>query len=182
MVKVQFSEEMLFMLMEMKGKKFISFECENDKRFSRSYGNLRINVSDYAIELKNEEEERPFFEGTEEISGFSCEKDDPSKKFQLMVSTDTRVVPVDEVICSVDIVTDTINVNHGEYEIEFDEALIIQTESKLIMFSRDTWFSEVITISDHDDYDSVYPIASVIEDWNDYGEATVEVKRTRRPL
>ena len=182
MVKVQFSEEMLHMLMELKGKMLISFECENDERFSRSYGNLRINLSEYAIELTNEENERPFFDQTEEITGFSCKRVEPSTKFQLMVNTETKVVPVEETIKSVEIVTDVISVNHGVYEIVFDEALIIQTESKTIMFSRDTWFSEVITISEHGDYDSVYPISSVMEDWNDFGEAEVEVFRSRKTL
>ena len=41
------------------------------------------------------------------------------------------------------------------------------------------WFSEVIHISDNDDYDSTYPISSVIEDWKNDGDYEVDVKRTK---
>ena len=50
------------------------------------------------------------------------------------------------------------------------------------MFSKDVWFSEIINISDNDDYDSVYPIDSVIEHWNSEGDYEVAVKRTGRTI
>ena len=48
------------------------------------------------------------------------------------------------------------------------------------MFSKSIWFSELIHISDNDDYDSIYPIEKVIEDWNSDGDYKVNVKRTKR--
>ena len=71
---------------------------------------------------------------------------------------------------------------NGEYEIVFDTALIIKTESQTIMFSRDVWFSEVINISDNDDYDCVYPIDSVIEHWSNEGDYEVTVKRSKKSI
>ena len=50
------------------------------------------------------------------------------------------------------------------------------------MFSRDIWFSEVITINENDDYDAVYSIDKVVEAWSDDGENKVKVIRTSRKL
>ena len=64
----------------------------------------------------------------------------------------------------------------------FDQAIIIRTETKVIMFSRDIWFSEDITISEHDDYNSIFPISQVVDSWSDDGENKVNVIRTSRKL
>ena len=72
--------------------------------------------------------------------------------------------------------------NDGEYEISFDRAIIFRTDKKDIMFSRDIWFSEVITINENDDYDAVYSIDQVVEAWSDEGENKVNVIRTSRKL
>ena len=82
----------------------------------------------------------------------------------------------------IEIVNDSICINDGEFEISFDQAIIIRTESKLIMFSRDIWFSEDITISEHDDYNSIFPIYQVVDSWSDDGENKVNVIRTSRNL
>ena len=47
MIKLQFTQEMLELLKEMKNKTIISYEREKDDNFLRSYGNLRINLNDY---------------------------------------------------------------------------------------------------------------------------------------
>ena len=51
-----------------------------------------------------------------------------------------------------------------------------------LMFSRDIWFSEDITISEHDDYDSIFPISQVVDSWANDGENKVNVVRTSRKL
>ena len=50
------------------------------------------------------------------------------------------------------------------------------------MFSRDIWFSEDITISEHDDYNSIFPISQIVDSWSDDGENKVNVIRTSRKL
>ncbi|MBR1470885.1 MAG: hypothetical protein IJ600_13195 [Lachnospiraceae bacterium] len=54
--------------------------------------------------------------------------------------------------------------------------------SRYLKVARDTWFSEIITISDNDDYDQVFSIEDVKEAWSNDGENTVDVKRTRMNL
>lgn len=182
MVDARFTKEMIKNLSNMKGKTFISFECDEGHGFPRAYGNFRINLDDYSIDISNEIKGLPFFDAEEEIAVFSCEKVDSKKPYEPGVIGEIRTVYIEETIKSIEIITDEINVNNGEYEIIFDTAIIINTEYQTIMFSKDVWFSEVINITNNDDYDSVYPIDSVIEHWNNDGDYEVVVKRSRKSI
>ncbi|MBQ7120404.1 MAG: hypothetical protein IJO09_09335 [Oscillospiraceae bacterium] len=65
----------------------------------------------------------------------------------------------------------------------FDQALIFNFEDgSVLMFSRDVWFSEEISITWHDDYDELFSIEQLTETLNNEGEDQVEVTRTRRAL
>lgn len=182
MVIAKFTDEMINILSEIKGKRFISFECEEDDGFSRSFGNIRINFEDYSIELINDIEALPFYDSIEDIAVFSCKKVDSNVPFEPMAITETRIVPVDEVVKSIKVINDEIVVNDGEYSITIDEGLVIYTESQTYMFSKGIWFSEIINISSNDDINSIYPIESVINDWNNDGEDKVVVNRTEQTL
>ena len=50
------------------------------------------------------------------------------------------------------------------------------------MFSRDVCFSEVITISEKEDYNSVFPVSQAIDLWSNEGENEVNVVRTAKKL
>ena len=77
---------------------------------------------------------------------------------------------------------DSIYLNDGEFEISFDQAIIIKTETKTIMFSRSAWFSEDISIDEHDDYDSIYPVSDERELFENEDTNKVKITRTRRKL
>ena len=180
MAKKIFTKEMIEIISSMKGKTMVSYQCPQIDKWSRTYGFFRINMEDYAIEFSNEEKEIPFFDRTEEVAGFECKKVDLQKEYSLGVLIDN--VFVDEKVKTIEIITDKIKVEEEDYEITFDNALIFHTEHQTIMFSRDTWFSELINISDNDDFDSVFPIEKVIEEWNCDGDYKVSVKRTKRNI
>ena len=182
MIDARFSKDMITVLSNMKGKTFVSYECEKGYGLPTTYGNFRINLDDYSIDVFNEVESRPFFDTIEDIAIFSCKKVNSKTPYVPYVIAETKVVPIEENIKAVEIITDEINVNDGEYEITFDEALIIHTEYQTIMFSKGVWFSESITISQDGNYGKVYPVDKVIEDWNNDGEYKVEVKRTKELL
>ncbi len=180
MVYATFTEDMIRLLKELKGARFLSYECEDTN--GDAYGNLRINTDKMSVELTNIQQIMPFYTDEEEIACFACAKVDPEKKFKPYCITDTCKVDVGDKILGISIVSDEITMNDGEYEISFDRAVIITMEKRILMFSRDIWFSEVIDISEHDNYDLRYPITEVIEAWSNEGRDKVEVKRTRKEL
>ena len=61
-------------------------------------------------------------------------------------------------------------------------AVIIETENHKYIFSRGWFFSETIDISVDEEFDNIYPISKVVEDWADEGENKVNVVRTIKKL
>ncbi len=180
MVYMTLTKEMEDMLKSIINSTFISYE-RDDFGFS-AYGNLRINTDKTSIELTNLEKAVPFIKDEEEVAGFECQIVDKNTKFNPYCIIGSVEVKVDSLIKEIEIVNDFIYVNDGKYEISFDQAIIIKTETKTIMFSRDAWFSEDIVIYEHDDYDSVYPVSDERELFENEDMNKVKVTRTRRKL
>lgn len=182
MIDARFTDEMKHLLANMRGHEFVSYQCDKGNGFPRAYAKIRLRLDDCCIDLSNEVRGLPFFGETEEIAVFSCESAGFGSSFEPGVIGETRVEPLGGIVESVEIAADRISVNGGEYEIVFDMALIVRMEQRTVMFSKGVWFSEVIDISEGDDLDSIYPVESVKEHWNNFGDWKVEVKRTRQKL
>ena len=180
MVYMTLTKEMEDMLKSIINSTFISYE-RDDFGFS-AYGNLRINTNKTSIELTNLEKVVPFIKDEEEVAGFECQIVDKNTKFSPYCIIGSVEVKVDSLIKEIEIVNDFIYVNNGKYEISFDQAIIIKTETKTIMFSRDAWFSEDIVIYEHDDYDSIYPVSDERELFENEDTNKVKITRTRRKL
>ena len=181
MVYMTLTKEMENMLKSIINSTFISYEC--GKTLGVVYGTSRINTDKISIELANLQKVVPFIEGEEEVAGFECQIADKNTKFIPYCPGDPYCkVEVNSLIKEIEIVNDFIYVNDGEYEISFDQAIIIKTEAKTIMFSRSTWFSETISIREHDDYDSIYPVSDEMELFENEDMIKVKITRTRRKL
>lgn len=180
MVYATLNEDMIELLKNLKLSNLISYECAIT--YNTVYGNLRINTDKYSVELSNIEKEMPFFDITEDIACFECKISDPSIKFKPYCIEPFEVFEIGEKIEDVEVINDVIDVNDGEYEISFDRAIIFRTDKRNIMFSRNIWFSEVITISENVDYDAIYSIDEVVEAWSNDGENKVNVIRKIRKL
>ena len=180
MVYMTLTKEMEDMLKSIINSTFISYEC--DDFVISTYGKFRINADKISIEVTNLEKVVPFIEDEEEVAGFECQIVDKNTKFSPYCITGSAEVKVDSLIKEIEIVNDSICINDGEYEISFDQAIIIKTEAKTIMFSRSTWFSETISIDEHDDYDSVNPVSDERELFENEDTNKVKITRTRRKL
>ena len=75
-------------------------------------------------------------------------------------------------------VRDTIEINANHENAVFDMAIVIRTDKNTYMIARDWQYSELIHIYNHENYDDVYPVSEVIDNWNNFGEYSVNVKRT----
>ncbi len=180
MIYLTLNNNMEEMLKSIKGCKFNSYEC--GKVFGSAYGNVRINTDKSSIEITNLQRTIPFFDTEEEVAGFKCKKVEIDSVFKPYCEEPFEVFDVSEAVTDIEVVNDSICINDGEFEISFDQAIIMRMETKVIMFSRDIWFSEDITISEHDDYDSIFPISQVVDSWANDGENKVNVVRTSRKL
>lgn len=180
MIDATLSKNMITILKGFKFSKFISYEC--GKIFDSAYGNLRINTDKGSIEITNFQRTMPFFNTEEEVTCFECKKVDASTEFKPYCEEPFAIYNVEKEITSIEILNDYININDNEYVISFDQAIIFRIENDVIMFSRDAWFSENITISDNDDYNKIFPVDAAIELWSDEGDNQVRIDRTIKKL
>ena len=180
MVKAKFTNQMIDIIKSMIGNTFCSYEC-GEKRSGEVYGNCRINLEGFAVEILNEVKEMPFFDSTEDVSSFSCKKS-LNEEFKPYCIEPVQKYIVNEKVLSVSIVEDFVSVNDGEYDIAFDMALIVETDKHKHIFSRDWYFGETISISKDKNFDDIYPVKKVIDDWEYDGDNKVNVKRTIKKL
>ncbi|MBE7038258.1 MAG: hypothetical protein E7404_05065 [Ruminococcaceae bacterium] len=178
MTNATLDKNMIELLKNLKNTKFISYEC--GEVFNLVGGNLKINTDKISLEITNFLKEDLFFDENEEFAVFECKKS--NSNFKPYCDTPLKNFDIEENIVTIEIINDFISVNNGKYKFSYDQAIIIKTVNKTIMFSRDVWFSEVITISDNDNYDAVFPISEVKETFSNFGEYEVEVKRRKYSL
>ena len=182
MVEARFSQDMIAMLVCCKNTKLISYESEASNEAGGVYGNMRLNFDGFSMEITNEEQTMPLFDELEDIACLSCSKVDSSLPFEPMVVTDVKKTPVGHEVESVEVITDTIDVNGGEYRIAFDMAVIFHMDGATLMVARDVWFSEMLTIKDNDSFDEIFSVDDVIESWSNDGEYNVTVNREKRMI
>ncbi|MBE6912838.1 MAG: hypothetical protein E7473_09970 [Ruminococcaceae bacterium] len=191
MVELKFTEEMIRLLSRLKGETLLSYSY--DKHWEKvvrpecyipsSYWKTRLGTTIGEIDLINEENVHPWFGGTEGIAGFACKIVKNGEPLDDGREPPAYVQPVNKRIVGIEIINDVIVINKGEYSLTFDQALIFRFEDgSVLMFSRDVWFSEEISITWHDDYDKLFSIEQLTETLNDEGDDQVEVTRTRRAL
>jgi len=181
MIEVCFTEDMKAVLSGMKGKRLVSYECRKDP-FHRVYGNLRMNLEGYSIDLHNDEQVFPFFDIEEDMSCFTCELVEEGVPFIPEVEGKASVFPVDDTVSSVEILKHRINVNHGEYEVVQDMALIVRMENSVLMFARDVWFMELMTVRNDEDFSKVLSMQEIKDTWSDSGEKEVSVEEWKEVL
>ena len=115
MVNAIFSDEMIEILMSMKGKTFKTYEYDSKDKWGHPYGCVRLNLGKYAIDLTNLVQPIDFFGETEDIPVFKCEKKNLKDPFRW--NTKTVCNMVDELIKEVSIVTDEVYVKDYDYSI-----------------------------------------------------------------
>lgn len=182
MLHAGFTSAMKASLADLKGHRLESYECVFNKFGSYTYGNLSLNLDGLAIDISNEPKAFSFFDGEEDVACFSCASVNQNEPFKPYLKADTKKFTVNKSISQVELLSDRIDVNHGEYQVEFDVALILHFDDEILMFARGIWFAEEIFIAHNDNYEAIFSKESLIESWSNDGDYEVEVTRTRTQL
>lgn len=183
MIKAKFSNEMKKQLEKLKDSIFVKYIIDNETKGISTYCKLGIDSTNVCLDILNEETSMDWFvndEGIckEDISVFSCKVRQDKEIFEPYIEeSDVIEIDVNEKIDNVHIVSDVIDVNNGEYIIDYDMAIIIETEKHKYIFSRGWFFNEEIYVNIDKDIDDIYSIKEVKESWSNDGELTVKVNR-----
>ncbi len=178
MIEKTFDKSAIDFLKNTIGTRLLSIDIgESEKPFNRTYGKLRINFEKGSIELFNIEVPTKLMGDNDDISGFCC-KVNATDKFVPYLKEKSENIYINDKVSGISIVRDTIVIADNLETAIFDEAIIFEMADCTYMLSRDWQYSELIHIHQHSDYDLVYPIQDVIENWNNFGEYKVNVTRT----
>lgn len=188
MIKAKFSNEMIKYLEKLKNANFEKYIIDNETNGTSTYCKLGINTNNICLDILNEETTVNWFESDshinkEDISIFSCRIRKNNEDFEpYLVGVEAISVNINEKITAVKIASDKINVNNGEYCIDYDMAVIIETQQHKYVFSRAWYFSEDIYINIDKDFNDIYSIEDVKNSWNNDGDFCVEVIRTIKSI
>ena len=183
MIKAKFSNEMIKHLEKLKNANFEKYIIDNETNGLSTYCKLGINTDSICLDILNEESSVNWFKtdchiDKEDISIFSCKIRENNEIFKPYIEESEVIsIVVNEKISNVKIVSDIINVNSGEYIIDYDMAIIIETEQHSYVFSRGWFFNEEIYVNVDKEIDDIYSIKEVKESWSNDGEFNVEVNR-----
>lgn len=175
MINARFTLEMKDILKKMKGAEFLCYSASEIYAGETIHdGGIYLQTSNVLVKISNVERSIPWFKhkylsDRENIFCFHCEEVGQKQ------GSDT--VFVREKIENIELVTDYIKILQAEYEIALDMALIITTSKRRYVISRGWHFGEYLDINTDKDYNDIYPVQQVIEEWNNFGEWEVNVER-----
>ena len=179
MVEARFTNKMKDVLKSLKGFELVGYSATEFYAGETVHdGKVYLHVGDRTIKISNEGKQIPWFKHSElgdweEIFSFSCEETFEKRKQKMVIK---------ESIEKVEIVTDYIKIPQKNYEISLDMAVIIATKAHRYVISRGWHFGEYLDVNLDKNFDEIYPVARVLEDWNNFGEWEVEVKRIIQEL
>lgn len=183
MINAKFSDKMKNQLKKLKDSIFIKYIIDNETKGASTYCKLGIDSTNIRLDILNEEISVDWFTNNEDIckediAVFSCKirKDEETFKPYIKES-EVMSIDVNERIKNVQIVSDIINVDYDEYIIDYDIAIVIETEKHKYVFSRGWFFNEEIYINIDKNIDDIYSISEVKESWSNDRELNVEVNR-----
>ncbi|MBQ9068036.1 MAG: hypothetical protein IJ131_03095 [Eggerthellaceae bacterium] len=163
----------------MKGKVLKSYECTSKEPGGYTDGNLRLNLSRFAIDVScdlHSLDGEPA--GFDEMTWLSCTHADLKSDYRPRVTAEPRQYLVDEVVTGIEIVRDYANHDEGAFVFEMDVALIINTKYHMYSFARGIWFADDISIEVLPKYSAPTRLYPVDELWADDNRAVVVERST----
>ncbi|MDO4438772.1 MAG: hypothetical protein Q4B86_04920 [Eubacteriales bacterium] len=177
MIYATFNDSMISMLRSFIGCEFNSYKYVSIG--NGTYGNLHIQINGEPYEIRNQQGIVMMNNEFVDLSSLSIKK--VAGEFEPVCGDQISINIINDIIQDVQIFQDSVCLSSGD-EILMDMAVVFKTKHTDIMFSRDVWFSEFITISETSDFDSVYPICRAKDSWRNDDESEVIIHRITKSL
>lgn len=166
----RFSQAEEALLKRMKGSRLLSIDAVLAAPPDNSWNTVRLHFEDFDVDVNNHLNEIVVDEfGTLEEFGLLSVVESTKETLSIPeVGTDTTVFDIDDVVVGVSVVNDIADI-YGEgilvARLEYPQAIALQTDSGIIMFDKEVWFSEMIVIKKGTRIDEILYDESV--NWED---------------
>lgn len=166
------SDKGLEILKKIKGKTIVNICADDPEDYNRSYGNIKIELQNFLIEIENDYRLVPYFGTEEELAGYEVNilKD---KRFNSSVmEKDLYIKEINKQVVGINIIRDTIMIDYKAgckndvYKI--DQALIFDFGIMKFAISQTSIFTPMSKITFSEDIEmSIKSIEEVKSDWID---------------
>lgn len=166
----RFSQAEEALLKRMKGSRLLSIDAVLAAPPDNSWNTVRLHFEGFDVDINNYLSEIVVDEfGTLEEFGLLSVVESTKETLNIPeVGTDTTVFDIDVIISGVAVVNDVADI-YGEgilvARLEYPQAIALQTDSDIIMFDKEVWFSEMIVIKEGTRIDEILYDESV--NWED---------------
>ena len=178
MDKIKITNDMKNLLSSIKGETFLSYECEIEDKWNRTYGYLRINTDLKSLDISNQQKSMSLFGENEDVAIieiFGNKNKSMKESFNLIDTFSPKKVEINEVIKDVFIISEIVELN--DEKIEMDMGIIIQTDKHKYYFTKENWFDEFIYINVDKDFDTIYPIEKDKDEWSSDESDDIKISR-----
>ena len=183
LIKVKFTPEMIDILKGLVGQTLLRVEYSGPSTFQGAkyvYEYVRLYFSNITVELTNTLQYYPDFD--DEIARFACKQITGEYPYYPETVVKAESTVINKCITGIELIHDTVDLDHGETILEFHAALIFNTDAGDLIFFRHAWWADDIGIAVNKDYDKLYPISQEIDLWENEDEHVVSVTRRRERI
>ena len=166
----RFSQSEESLLKQMKGSKLLFIDAVLAAPPDNSWNTVRLHLEDFDVDINNYLNEIVVdeFGALEEFGLLSVVEASKGSLDIPEVGTDTTSFEINEDVIAVSVVNDIAEIyGNGELvaKLEYPQAIALRTESGVIMFDKEVWFSETIVIKRGESIDELLSDESV--NWED---------------
>ncbi len=166
----RFSQSEESLLKQMKGSKLLFIDAVLAAPPDNSWNTVRLHLEDFDVDINNYLNEIVVdeFGALEEFGLLSVVEASKGSLDIPEVGTDTTSFEINEDVIAVSVVNDIAEIyGNGELvaKLEYPQAIALRTESGVIMFDKEVWFSETIVIKRGESIDELLYDESV--NWED---------------
>ena len=166
----RFSRDEEDLLKRAKGSKLLSIDAVLAAPPDNSWNTVRLHFEGFDIDVNNYLSEIVVdeFGSLEEFGLLSITESTKDMLNIPEVGTDTTVMTINAIVDGITVINDIADI-YGEGELvaklEYPQAIAFRTDSGVIMFDKEVWFSELLVIKKGDNVDDLLYDESV--NWED---------------
>lgn len=166
------SNKGLDILKKIKSNSILNICADDWKNYNRSYGNIKIEVENYSIEIENDYRLVPYFGTEEELAGYDAKILKNNKFDSSVMEKDLYIKEINMQVLGIKIVRDTITIDYNNKDknevYNIDQAIIFDFGIMKFAISQTSIFTPMSKITFSEDVDTdVKSIKEVKSDWID---------------
>lgn len=162
----------LDILKKIKGNSIVNICADDWRDYNRSYGNIKIEIENYSMEIENDYRLVSYFGIEEELAGYDAKILKNNKFTPTVMKEDLYIKEINMQVIGIKIVRDTITIDYNNEDknevYNIDQAIIFDFGIMKFSISQTSIFTPMSKITFSEDVETdIKSIKDVKSDWID---------------